>query len=103
MTEPHDRGGWPTDDPIDRDEHEWKDWERMTQALVGVLGAKGVMNVDQMRRGIESMDPKEYESVTYFERWSATIETNLVEGGVLTIEEIENKTQELRDRWGYAE
>ena len=72
----------------------------MTQSLVGVLDAKGIMNVDQMRRGIESMDPKEYESVTYFERWSATIETRLVEDGVLTTEEIDNKTRELRDRWG---
>ena len=103
MTARHDRGGWPTDEPIDREAREWADWERMTQSLVAVLRAKGIMNVDQMRRGIESMDPSEYESATYFERWSATIETRLVEAGVLTTEEIDERTQELRDRWGYTE
>lgn len=103
MTAPHDRGGWPTNEPIDREEHEWADWERMTQSLLGVLGAKGIMNVDQMRRGIESMKPAEYESATYFERWSATIETRLVEEGLLTTEEIDERTQGLRDGWGYSE
>ncbi|MCH7907082.1 MAG: nitrile hydratase subunit beta, partial [Chloroflexi bacterium] len=48
----HDRGGWPTDEPIDRQEHEWADWERQTQSLRTVLDAKGIMNVDELRRGI---------------------------------------------------
>ena len=61
------------------------------------------MNVDQMRRGIESMEPGEYESATYFERWSASVENLLVEKGVLTAEEIDKRTQALRDRWGYTE
>ena len=103
MTAPHDRGGWPTNEPIDRGEHVWADWERMTQSLVGVLSANGIMNVDQMRRGIELMNSTEYESATYFERWSASIETLLVEKGVLTTEEIDERTQTLRDRWGYTE
>ena len=57
----HDRGGWPTDAPIDRSEHELADWELLTDALVGALGRQGVMNVDQLRRGIESMPADEYE------------------------------------------
>ena len=103
MTAVHDRGGWPADEPIDREEHQWADWERLTQSLVGVLSTKGIMNVDQMRRGIESMEPGEYESATYFERWSASVENLLVEKGVLTAEEIDKRTQALRDRWGYTE
>ena len=103
MTALHDRGGWPTNERIDRKEHEWADWERLTQSLVGVLSAKDIMNVDQLRRGIESMNSAEYESATYFERWSASIETLLVEKGVLTTEEIDERTQTLRDRWGYTE
>ena len=35
----HDRGGWPTDAPIDRSEHELADWELLTDAIVGALGA----------------------------------------------------------------
>ncbi|HET9614663.1 MAG TPA: hypothetical protein VFP22_07610, partial [Candidatus Limnocylindrales bacterium] len=57
----HDRGGWATDAPIDRTEHELADWELLTDALVGVLGRSGLMNVDELRRGIESMPPDEYE------------------------------------------
>ena len=99
----HDRGGWPTDEPIDREEHEWADWERQTQSLVRILGGKSLMNVDEMRRGIESMDPAEYESSAYFERWSASIEAILVEKGVLTTEEIDKRAAALRDRWGDPE
>ena len=99
----HDRGGWPTDEPIDRQEHEWADWERQTQSLRTVLDQKGIMNVDELRRGIESIDPGEYESTTYFERWSASIEMNLVEKGVLTTEEIDERAAALRDRWGNPE
>ncbi|MCH7593172.1 MAG: nitrile hydratase subunit beta [Chloroflexi bacterium] len=99
----HDRGGWPTDEPIDRQEHEWADWERQTQSLRTVLDQKGMMNVDELRRGIESIDPGEYESTTYFERWSASIEMNLVEKGVLTTEEIDERAAALRDRWGQPE
>ena len=99
----HDRGGWPTDEPIDRAEHEWADWERQTQSLRTVLDAKGIMNVDELRRAIESIDAAEYESSTYFERWSASIETILVEKGVLTTAEINDRAAALRDRWGRPE
>lgn len=99
----HDRGGWPTDEPIDREEHEWADWERQTQSLVTVLRGKDLMNVDELRRGIESIDRAEYEASTYFERWSASIETILVEKGVLGAEEIDERAKALRDRWGYPE
>ena len=79
----HDRGGWPTDAPIDRTEHELADWELLTDALLGALGRRRLMNVDQLRRGIESMPPEEYERASYYERWLFSAETILVEKGVL--------------------
>jgi nitrile hydratase len=79
----HDRGGRPTDEPIDRTEHELADWELLTDALVGTLGHEGLINVDELRRGIESMPPDEYERASYYERWLFSIEANLVEKGVL--------------------
>ena len=51
----HDRGGWATDAPIDRSEHELADWEILMDALENALEARGVMNTDEMRRGTESM------------------------------------------------
>jgi hypothetical protein len=79
----HDRGGWPTDAPIDRSEHELEDWEVLTDALVGALAMNGVMNVDELRRGIESMPPEEYERASYYERWLYSMESNLTEKGIL--------------------
>ena len=85
----HDRGGWPTDAPIDRSEHELADWELLTDALVGALGRHGVMNVDQLRRGIESMPPDEYERASYYERWLYSVETVLTAKGVLAPGELD--------------
>jgi nitrile hydratase subunit beta len=79
----HDRGGWPTAEPIDRKEHELADWELLMDAIVGALGAEGVVNVDELRRGIESMPPEEYERASYYERWLYSVETILEEKGVL--------------------
>jgi len=85
----HDRGGWPADAPIVRSEHELADWEVLTDALVGALGLRGLMNVDELRRGIESMSPDDYERASYYERWLYSIETNLTEKGVLAAGELD--------------
>lgn len=100
MPEVHDRGGLPTDEPIDRSEHEWADWEHTTNALVGALRTRDLMSVDELRRGIESIPPELYESYSYYERWSASLETLIVEKGILTTEEIDAKVKELDERWG---
>lgn len=96
----HDRGGLPTPERIDRVDHEWADWEHVTNALVGVLRRHGLINVDELRRGIETMAPGEYESSSYYERWSASIETLLVEKGILTEAEIDDVAATLESRWG---
>ena len=87
----HDRGGWSTDAPIDRSEHELADWELLTDAIVGVLGARGVMNVDELRRGIESMPPTAYERASYYERWLHSVEAILTEKGVLAPGELDRR------------
>ena len=85
----HDRGGRATDAPIDRSEHELADWELLTDALAERLGSLGLVNVDELRRGIESMPPDEYERATYYERWLYSLEANLTEKGVLEPGELE--------------
>ena len=79
----HDRGGMPSEAPIDREEHELADWEQLMDAIVGVLLTRSVMNVDELRRGIESMPPEEYERASYYERWLYSVETILAEKEVL--------------------
>ena len=99
MSRVHDMGGRPSDDPIDQSSHEWADWEHITNALVGVLRNHDLVNVDELRRGIESMTPDEYEASSYYERWSASLETLLVEKGVLTSDEIDTRAGEVNERW----
>jgi hypothetical protein len=85
----HDRGAWPTDTSIDRSEHELADWELLTDALVSALSREGLMNVDELRRGIESMPPDEYERASYYERWLFSAAAILVEKGVLAPGELD--------------
>jgi hypothetical protein len=85
----HDRGGWPTEVPIDRTEHELADWELLTDALVGALGRAGLINVDELRRGIESMPPDDYERASYYERWLYSVESVLTEKSVLAAGELD--------------
>jgi hypothetical protein len=87
----HDRGGWPTDARIDRTEHELEDWEVLTDSLVGALSGHRVMNVDELRRGIESMPPEAYEAASYYERWLYSVETILTEKGVLEPGELDRR------------
>ena len=85
----HDRGAWPANTPIDRTEHELADWELLTDALVSALSREGLMNVDELQRGIESMPPDEYERASYYERWLFSAEAILVEKGVLAPGELD--------------
>jgi nitrile hydratase subunit beta len=87
----HDRGGVPTDAKIDRREHALADWEVLTDAMVGALSRTGLMGVDELRRGIESMPRDRYESASYYERWLFSIETILVEKGVLAPGELDRR------------
>jgi hypothetical protein len=87
----HDRGGWPTESTIDRSEHELADWELLTDALAGALGASGVVGVDELRRGIESMPRSVYEQASYYERWLYSLELVLCEKGVLEPGELERR------------
>lgn len=87
----HDVGGRDTEERIDRSEHELADWEVLMDAIVGALGANGTMNVDELRRGIESMDSSAYGQTRYYERWLYSVETILTEKGLLAPGEISER------------
>ena len=92
----HDMGGLPGGS-IDRDQHEVEDWERLADAINGALGTRGFQSTDELRRAIESLD--EYRKLSYYERWVAATEKLLVEKGVLTSEEIDERAAEIERRW----
>jgi nitrile hydratase subunit beta len=90
----HDRGGWPDAGPIERTEHAYTMWEKRTDAVRGILGSKQIIRTDELRRAIESIAPRQYEQLSYYERWTVAIEALLIEKGILTREEIDRKTAE---------
>ena len=53
-----------------------------------ILGMKGVMTVDELRRGIEAIPEDEYHRLSYYRRWIRSITDNLLRKGVITEAEL---------------
>jgi nitrile hydratase beta subunit len=91
----HDMGGMHGFGPVERDEaifHE--EWEKRVSAMHHVMAVHGRWNIDEFRHGIERMEPAHYLRAGYYERWLATLETNLIDKGILTAEEIEARVRQ---------
>ena len=99
MTGVHDMGGSPGG-PIDKGQHEIEDWERLADAINIALGIKGLQTTDELRRAIESLE--NYRELSYYERWAAAAEKLLVEKGILTREEIDERAAEVARLWSGA-
>ena len=87
----HDMGGVPRFlcQPIDTGAHALNVFDREVDAIRGLLGAKGVMSVDELRRGIEAIPEAEYHRLGYYQRWIRSIADNLMVRGVITAAELE--------------
>lgn len=83
--------------PVDDDAQFHADWERVVFALVRAIRPQGIYNIDESRYGIERMATADYLAATYFERWLASLERNLVEKDHLTEAEIEAAHRQARD------
>ena len=98
MPDVHDMGGRREEfGPVDREQHDLEDWERLADAVNYVLNAKGHKTTDEMRRAIESL--RDYREMSYYERWAAAAEKLVVEKGLLTQEEINERAAALERRW----
>jgi hypothetical protein len=95
----HDLGGSPGG-PVDKSQHEVEDWELLADAVTIALDIKGIKTTDEHRRAIESLE--NYRELGYYERWVAATEKLLVEKGILTREEVDERTAEIENRWGGA-
>ena len=92
-------GGEPAG-PVDRSVHEPEDWERIADAINAALGKKGFQTTDEHRRAIESLP--NYRDLAYYERWASATERLLVEKGILTGLEIDERAAEIHRRWESA-
>ncbi|CAA9408695.1 MAG: Nitrile hydratase beta subunit [uncultured Rubrobacteraceae bacterium] len=92
-------GGEPAG-PIDRSGHEPEDWERIADAVNAALGKRGIQTTDEHRRAIEGLP--NYRDLAYYERWASATERLLVEKGILTSVEIDERAAEIEGRWRNA-
>ncbi len=97
MRSHHDLGGLPGG-PLDLSEHVYAPWEKRTHALVLLLAERGVMTVDELRRGIEALGSAEYDRLGYYERWITSITQNLLQKGLFTTDELGRKLAEIEAR-----
>jgi hypothetical protein len=88
---PHDLGGVSKFmcEPIDKGAHALTDFDREVDGLRQVLGLKGIMTVDELRRGVEAIPEASYHRMTYYQRWMRSVADNLLRKGVLTEEELQ--------------
>ena len=73
---------------IDTEPHALTEFDRTVDALCQVLRAKGLLSVDELRRGIEAIPEAEYFRLSYYQRWMRSIADNLIRRGVLTEAEL---------------
>ncbi len=86
----HDMGGVAKFlcEPIETGPHALTEFDREVDAIRQLLGARGVMSVDELRRGIEAIPEAEYHRLTYYQRWVRAITATLLRKGVFTEAEL---------------
>jgi len=90
LRSPHDLGGASKFmcEPVDVEPHALTAFDRQVDAIRQILGAKQVMGVDELRRGIEAIPEAEYHRLSYYQRWIRSITDNLLKKGVVTEAEL---------------
>ena len=95
----HDLGGMhglgpvapPAEEPVFHEE-----WERRCFAITVAAGFIGEWNIDMSRHARERMHPGDYLKTSYYEHWLHGLQILLVERGLLSEAEIEQRIAELR-------
>ena len=93
----HDMGGQEAG-PIPKAEHDFSLWEKRVDALMIVASSKGHFTVDGLRRVLEDMGEDAFETMTYYERWIASVNQNLIEAGVYSTAELAQRMTEVAAR-----
>ncbi len=104
MRRHHDMGGLDAG-PVDLSEHGYTPWEKRVDAILRLVGDKKrkLLSVDELRRGIEDLGPSAYDGLNYYERWISAITNILIEKGVIPIDELGRKMEDVKARWEAAQ
>ena len=63
-----------------------------------IASSKGHFTVDGLRRVLEDMGEEAFETMTYYERWIASVNQNLIEAGAYSLTELSAKMAEVQAR-----
>ena len=87
----HDMGGMQDMGPVRHETNEpvfHAPWEARMYALNRAMRAWGKVNLDAWRHDIELLPPADYLRMSYYEKWLAILEKQLVQYGFVTKEEL---------------
>jgi hypothetical protein len=98
---PNDIGGTGcSGDKVNIFERELYPWEKRCHALLDVLDYHKIVNTEEKRRGTENIGSEMAGKLSYYEKWIVSASNLLLQKGILTPDEIANKTREVADRMG---
>ena len=69
--------------PVDTEPHALTAFDKEVDALRQIVSARGLMSVDELRRGIEAIPEDAYFRLTYYQRWIRSIADTLLRKGVI--------------------
>lgn len=90
-------GGDPAGE-IPFDQHDFALWEKRVDALMVLCSGKGLFTVDGLRRVLEDMGPDAFETMSYYERWVAAVNQNLLEAGSYSLSELAERMEQVARR-----
>jgi hypothetical protein len=100
----HDVGGEDFG-PVPIEDRDYQLWERRVDAMMRLLSSPnvGLMRVDELRRGIETLGEAAYNVEPYYGKWARSLAAIMVEKGVLSQDELDAKISALRVERGLAD
>jgi nitrile hydratase beta subunit len=96
MSRVHDMGGRFGDGAVIPEAEDvifHADWHPRALALTLAAGSLGKWNIDVSRHARECLSPQDYTAFSYYEKWMGGLAALLVDGGVLTRDELVGKTE----------
>lgn len=85
---PFDVGGDVTQGPLDVTTKKMGRWEIEAHALFLTLVKNRLMNVDELRAGVERLDPVRYAKWGYYDKWASAMANAALARGILSEDEL---------------
>ncbi len=80
------------------EDHDYALWEKRVDALMVLCSSKGYFTVDGLRRAIEDMGEEAFETMSYYERWVAAVNQNMIETGAYSLAELGERMEMIKAR-----